>query len=513
MPSLGLFLGAFASFGGFLFGYDTGYIAGLKEMPYFLSVYGTQQADGSMRLTSKTDSLITSILSAGTFFGALLASTVGDRLGRRIGIMAYIAVFCVGVALQTGTSNLVGFSIGRVLAGLGVGGTSCLVPVYQSECAPRHLRGAIVSAYQWFITVGLLIAAIVVNATKDRPNASAYQIPVSIQFVWAAILVGGLALLPESPRWLLLKGRRDDALAALSRLVGEPTDAPSVTEQFNEIHANLEHELANGTGTWADCFRMGEGKNFKRVATGCLLQALQQLTGINFIFYYGTQFFTNSGISSPFLITIATNVVNVGCTIPGMWAADKVGRRPLMLYGAAGMAVSQIIVAAIGVARPTTDAAAQKVLVAFVCIYIAHFASTWATLAWVITAELPPYAIRTKSMSLTTASQWLLNFAISYSTPYLVNTGPGNAGLKTNVFWIWGGCCCVAFVFAYFMIPETKQLSLEQIDILYRNSKPRNSPTYRRYILEQNIREGQADSVGHIQKPGAEHVEKKEESG
>ncbi len=390
------------------FGYDTGYIAGCKEMESFLGVYGDLQADGTYKLSTGTDSLITSILSAGTFIGALAASTIGDWLGRRLGIAIYVLVFSAGVALQTGGTSIGAFAAGRVLAGLGVGGTSVLVPVYQAECAPRRIRGMIVSGYQWFITVGLLVAAVVVDQTKGHKGKSAYQIPIGIQFVWGAILAGGLLVLPESPRWLLYKGREEAARASLARLASQDPDSEAVSAEYDEIVATLENEHKTGGGRWADCLRQGPHRVFQRIVTGMLLQAFSQLSGINFIFYYGTSFFTASGISNPFLITIATNVVNVGMTIPGMLLVDRLGRRPMLLYGSAGMAVSQLIVAAVGVARPITDQAAQKVLVAFVCIFIAHFASCMAPLSWIVTSELPPYALRTKSMSLSTASNWIL---------------------------------------------------------------------------------------------------------
>lgn len=160
---------------------------------------------------------------------------------------------------------------------------------------------------------------------------------------------------------------------------------------------------------------------------------------------------TDRGISNPFLITIATNVVFTGMTPIGMWAADYVGRRPLMLWGGAGMAVSQLIVAIVGTATPSSDSTAQKVLVAFVCLYIATFAISWATLAWVMTAEINPYELRAKGMTMSTASNWLWNWAIGFSTPFLVDEGPGNAGLGAKVFFIWGGCCVAAVVWAYFV--------------------------------------------------------------
>ncbi|GAA5936358.1 sugar porter family MFS transporter [Sporobolomyces koalae] len=519
---MAVIMASFAAFGGFLYGYDTGYISGVKEMPAWREIFGELQPDGAYRISSGTNSLVTSILSAGTFVGALLASPTGEYLGRRWGIICYLLVFCLGVALQTGGKTIPIFVVGRVFAGLGVGGTSCLVPMYQAECAPKSIRGGLVACYQWMITIGLLIAAIVVNVHSSpllgRPYTDTIPpglVVSTIQFIWAAILGTGLFILPESPRWLLLRGRDEDARRSLARIFKADPDSQEVNEELAEIAANIHHERAQGTATYLDCFKGGPGRNALRTLTGMGLQALQQLTGINFIFYYGTSFFQNSGIDNPFIITIATNVVNVGATIPGILAVDRLGRRALLLYGAAGMAVSQLIVAAVGVATSENNQASQKVLIAFVCIFIAHFAATWGPLAWVVTSEIYPTTTRGKQMSLSTASNWLLNFAIGYATPYLVDDVPGSAGLKSNVFWIWGGCCVLCFLFTFFLIPETKGLSLEQVDILYRNSSIVNSNKFRKQILAENMGHETREaynapkpngSVSHKEKADVEHA-------
>lgn len=517
ISAMAVFMAAFAAFGGFLYGYDTGYISGVKEMPAWLRyVAGDLQPDGTYTLSSGNNSLVTSILSAGTFCGALLAFPAGDILGRRFGIISFLCLFFIGVALQTGGDNLSTFVVGRVFAGLGVGGTSCLVPMYQAEVAPKSIRGGLVAAYQWMITIGLLIAAIVVNGTKDMTSRAAYQIPIGLQFIWGMILVVGLAILPESPRWLLLKGRDEKARRALARVLRADPDSAEVNEELAEIAANIHHERSLGTATYLDCFKGGPGRNGLRTWTGIGLQALQQLTGINFIFYYGTQFFKNSGINNPFIITIATNVVNVGATVPGMWAVDKVGRRSMLLYGAAGMAISQLIVAIVGVATSSDNQASQKVLIAFVCIFIAHFAATWGPLAWVVTSEIYPTTTRGKQMSMSTASNWLLNFGIGYATPYLVDDVPGSAGLGSKVFFIWSGCCFLCFAFTFFLIPETKGLSLEQVDILYRNSSIVHSNKFRKQILDENMHDETRDAynsapkntgtIDHKEKAEVDHV-------
>ena len=229
-------------------------------------------------------------------------------------------------------------------------------------------------------------------------------------------------------------------------------------------------------------------------------QKLNSLSaGINFIFYYGTKYFQNSGVSSGFAIAMITSSINVASTIPGMYAVDKWGRRPLLLWGAVGMAVSQLIVALCGTLSTgqydngeifVKNIAGQKAAVAFVCIYIFFFASTWGPLAWVVTGEIFPLKTRAKSLSITTATNWLLNWAIAYSTPYLVNYGEGYANLQSKIFFVWFACCFLCILFVYLMIYETKGLTLEQVDQLYEEvSDARKSAAWKPTSLTWEHRE------------------------
>jgi sugar porter (SP) family MFS transporter len=488
-PWPGILMAAFAAFGGILFGYDTGTISGVKVMGDWLCTFGHRRGPGfgNCYITTSEESLVVSILSLGTFFGALLAAPLADGIGRKVGIMVSCIVFSIGVAMQTAATSTPLFVVGRVAAGLGVGLVSCMVPMYQSECSPKWIRGAVVSCYQWAVTIGLLLASIVNNSMQNRQNHSGWRIAIGLQFIWAAILAGGMALMPESPRYLIRKGRDEDAAHALGRLLSIEPNHSLISFELNDIRANLRQEMERSAGGYRELF-VKQNQVLFRVLTGIFLQAWQQLTGINFIFYYGTTFFQRSGISDPFLISVATNVVNVGMTIPGIWAVERVGRRRLLLIGAAGMLVCEYLIAIIGVTISTSNTAGQKVLIAFVCIYIAFFASTWGPIAWVVTGEIFPLNIRAKAMSLSTASNWLWNFAIGYATPYLVNSGAGYADLGVKVFFIWGTTCVGCLIFTYFCIPETKGLSLEQIDILYANTTPIHSVSYRKTLLAHNIR-------------------------
>ncbi|KAG8755415.1 hypothetical protein FRC14_004065 [Serendipita sp. 396] len=492
---VGILMSCFAAFGTILFGYDTGTISGIKEMKFWLMTFGYEKTPGSGEYTISTpnESLVVSILSLGTFFGALFAAPMADIMGRRWGIVGACAVFSVGVAMQTAATAIPLFVVGRVFAGLGVGMVSCLVPMYQAESSPKWIRGAVVSCYQWAITIGIFLAACVNQATKDRMDYGSYRIPTAIQFVWAGVLAIGMFLLPESPRYLIKKHRDADAAHSLGRLLSVPDDHPDVQVEIEDIKANLRMEEEIGQSSYADCFKMGPNKVLLRTLTGIFLQAWQQLTGVNFIFYYGTTFFKQSGISDPFLITIATNVVNVCMTIPAFWAVDHVGRRRLLLIGAVGMLICEYLVAIIGVTISIENAAGQKVLVAFVCIYIAFFASTWGPVAWVVTSEIFPLAIRAKAMSMSTASNWLWNFGIGYATPYMVNEEYGNLGPK--VFFVWGSTCLGCLLFTYFCIMETKGLSLEQIDILYQNTTPVKSVSYRNQLIAHNVHAADDEAI------------------
>ncbi|KAG5950730.1 hypothetical protein E4U53_004493 [Claviceps sorghi] len=471
----GIVVGFFVAFGGVLFGYDTGTISGILAMPYWQDTFSTgyRNPEGHLDVTTNQESAIVSILSAGTFVGALASPFMSDHIGRRLALMLSTWVFNLGVILQTVSTGIPLFLAGRFFAGMGVGLISALIPLYQSETAPKWIRGAIVGAYQFSITIGLLLAAVVNNATANQYDAGSYRIPIAVQFAWSIILFVGMMVLPETPRYLIKAGQSEKAAKALGTLRRLPADHPAVSEELAEIQSSHDFEMRLGSASYLSCFKV---PLLKRQLTGMALQGLQQLTGINFIFYYGTKYFERSGVDSGFTISMITSSINVISTLPGMYMTDKWGRRPLLLFGAIGMAVSQLIVALSGTlsSGQTPDGvvtvknlAGQKVAVAFSCIYIFFFASTWGPLAWVVTGEIFPLKSRAKSLSMTTATNWALNWAIAYSTPYLVNYGDGYANLQSKIFFIWFGCCFLCIAFVYFFIYETKGLSLEEVDQMY----------------------------------------------
>jgi sugar porter (SP) family MFS transporter len=333
--------------------------------------------------------------------------------------------------------------------------------------APKWIRGTLVCFYQLSITIGLLTASIVNMLTAGMVGAAAYQIPLGLQFTWAVVLSLGLLVLPETPRYLIKRGLKDAAAVSLSRLRRLDRLHPALLEELAEIEANHEYELALGPATYKDVV-FGTPHLGRRTLTGCGLQMLQQLTGVNFIMYYGTTFFVGAGIQNAFLISLIINIVNTISTIPALFIIEAWGRRKVLIYGAVAMAICQLLIAsfsaAVGKSMPTT---ANQILIIFLCIDIFFFAASWGPVAWVITSEIYPLKVRAKSMSISTASNWLLNFGISYGSPYMVEEGAGYADMGTRVFFLWGAFCAVAAVFVWAMVYETSKISLEQIDEMY----------------------------------------------
>jgi len=492
---------AFASFGGIFFGYDSGYINGVTGSSVFIQLI---EGPGIARLTSSNNSLITSILSAGTFFGALIAGDSADFIGRRATILIGCVVYTVGVVIQMITSGsqtaaLALIVVGRIIAGIGVGFVSAIIILYMSEICPRKIRGALVSGYQFCITIGLLLASCVNYAVENRTDSGSYRIPIGVQFAWGLILFTGIFFLPDSPRYYVKKGRIEDARKSLCRLRGQPADSQFVEVELSEIVANAEYErhLNPSTGyfdSWANCFKGGlwnAKSNLRRTILGTSMQMMQQWTGVNFIFYYSTPFLQSTGaIDNVFLISLIFTLVNVCSTPISFYTIEKFGRRPILVWGALGMLICQFLVAIIGVTvgfnKLTTNAAGEQVAqnipavnaqIAFIAIFIFFFATTWGPGAWVLIGEIFPLPIRSRGVALSTASNWLWNTIIAVITPYLV--GPDEGNLRSSVFFLWGGLCTAAFVYSYFLIPETKGLTLEQVDKMFEESTPRTSSKWR----------------------------------
>ncbi|KAE8135131.1 general substrate transporter [Aspergillus pseudotamarii] len=508
-----------AAFGGVFFGYDIGWMSGVLGMPYVIQQYTGMEYDfnagtpvdssHSFTIPSSDKSLMTSILSLGTFLGAIVAGDLADLWGRRITILIGCAIFICGIILQISSSGqLAVMTIGRLVAGLGVGFESSVIILYMSEVAPRKIRGAVVSAYQFSITIGLLIANCVVYATQGRNDTGSYRIPIGVQFLWDIILASALFLLPESPRYLVKKGDIQKATEALCFIREQPESSEYIHGELAEIMANHEYEslVSPDKGyinSWLLCFKGPISKpnsNIRRTIVGAGIQAMQQLSGMNFIFYYGTTFFQQLGtISNPFLISLITTLVNVLTTPLAFWTIERFGRRPLLVYGGLGMFLMQYIIGAVGTALPDNETAV-KGMIAVICFQIFFYATTWGPAAWVVVGEIFSLPIRARGVAISTASCWFWNCVLAVIAPYMTGDEEGAVNLGPKVFIFWGSLCFLGALFAYFFVPEMKGLSLEQVDLMLAETSPRKSAQWM-------PRTTFAQEMGRVEKVEVTHVE------
>ncbi|KAG9810470.1 general substrate transporter, partial [Aureobasidium melanogenum] len=315
------------SLGGMIFGFDTGQISGFLEMDDFLRRFGENGAFSPSR-----EGTIVGLLSIGTLIGAIIAAPIADRLGRRMCILIGNVVFWIGMIVQmTSTHHWYQIAIGRWVAGLGVGALSVLTPMYMSETAPKNIRGSMVSCYQLFITLGILVADAINLGTKNINGPASWRITMGIGFVWSVVMATGIWLLPESPRWVYRRGNIEKARETIAGVYGTSQNHSAVNRELREIKAKFDVEQQGGHHPWYEVFT-GPRMTY-RVLLGAVLQMFQQLTGANFFFYYGTTIFNSVGISDSFVTATILGAVNFVCTFGGLWVVENVGRRKALIFG------------------------------------------------------------------------------------------------------------------------------------------------------------------------------------
>ncbi|KAG5362796.1 Low-affinity glucose transporter HXT3 [Yarrowia sp. B02] len=459
----------FAAMGGFVFGYDTGTIAGFINMEPFLESFGEQDETGAFFLSRMRAGLIVGLFSIGASIGTLLGGYLADKIGRKKGIVYVAMIYIVGMLVQiTAFTAWYQVAIGRVIGGVGIGALSVLVPMFQSETAPQNLRGALVSSFQLFITLGIFVGYGVCYATKSRTDTGAYRIPMGLCFAWAFILLIGMCFMPESPRFLVAAGRIEEARLAMSKTNQVPLHDPALDEELKAIENSVIREQSAGKATWKELIT-GQPRMGYRLTMGILTMVLQQLCGANYFFYYGTSIFKAIGMSDSFATSMIFGGINFLSTFGGLYIVDRFGRRKCLLGGAMVMFVCFLIYSTIGFAAlyPNGDTTlpASKIvgdaMILLTCIFIVAFATTWAPIAFVVVSETFPLRMRSKGMAVATGGNWMFNFLVSFLTPFITSA----IGFKYG--YVFTACLGCAILFVFFFIPETKGLSLEDVDELY----------------------------------------------
>ena len=429
----------FGALGGMLFGYDTGVISGAI---LFIT--------GELALTPFLEGLVVSSLLLGAAVGAATAGPLSDRLGRRnLIIMAAItfAVGAIGAALAPSVGVLVLF---RVILGLAVGAAAVIVPLYLSEIAPTEIRGAVSSLNQLMIVTGILLAFIVNALLAD---SGAWRLMLGLAFVPSVVLLIGMFFMPETPRWLVSRGRDDEAREVLRRNRDEGAVEQEIRD-IKEVERQEEGGLRELLASWV--------RPALIVAIG--LAVFQQIIGINTIIYYAPTTLTNVGYGNAAAIyaNLIIGVINVLMTLLAIRLIDRVGRKPLLLSGLVGMVASLTVLglSTLLLSEPSspTDPVAIITLVCL-AVFIASFAATWGPTVWVMLPEVLPLRIRGTAMGVAIFLHWIANFIVAQTFPSLLaSVGPGPTFLGYAVIGV------LAFVFVQALVTETKGRSLEQIE-------------------------------------------------
>ncbi|KID83679.1 hexose transporter [Metarhizium guizhouense ARSEF 977] len=465
-----LAMGCLVSMGGLIFGYDTGQISGFLEMPDFLERFGMTNPDNGQKYFSAVRSgLIVSLLSIGTLIGALAAAPVADRIGRKPSVSIWCLVTSAGFVVQiAAVTAWYQVMIGRFVAGLGVGALSLLVPMYQAETAPPWIRGAMVCAYQLFITMGIFLAATFNYGTvTHHPGDSAsWRVVIGLGWVWTLVLGLGILAFPETPRFDFRHGRADRAADTICKVYGAGPNHWAVHTQLEEIEAKLRAEDTVKLGPVREFAAMfAAPKMARRIALGVALQMFQQLTGANYFFYYGTTIFRSVQINS-FVTQIILNTINFLVTFIGLYIVEHFGRRKSLMAGSAWMFACFIVFATVGHFRfdredPQRTPAEGIVLIVFACLFILGFATTWGPMVWAIQAELFPSRFRAKAMALGTASNWIWNFCIGFFSTFIFNA------IDFQYGYVFAACNVVGGLIVFFFVVEGQGRTLEEIDTMY----------------------------------------------
>ncbi|HEY3358380.1 MAG TPA: sugar porter family MFS transporter [Polyangia bacterium] len=430
-----ILLAAVAATGGLLFGYDTGVISGAL---LFLRT--------EFHLGPTAQGIVTAIVLLGAVIGAGLSGTLADRFGRRAMLIVAAVLFAVGAVLTGFAPGLGLLVVGRLIVGFAIGVASYVTPLYISECAPARIRGALVSMSQLMITIGIVVAYLVDFAFA---HPGGWRWMFGLAFVPAVLLGVGMLLLPDSPRSLLVRGREREARAVLARIQGPAVEARKV----GEIEATLAREEAS---TWRDLFRP---RLRPALVVGLGLAIFQQITGINTVIYYAPTILRFAGFgtdAAAILATAGVGLINVVMTVVAMLLLDRLGRRPLLLGGLAGM-IATLVLLGLGFMLPPGHRG--QLTMACLMVFVACFAISLGPIFWLLIAEIYPLKVRGRAMSLATLTNWLFNLIVALTFPALLHTLGA-----TTTFWAYAAIGVAAWIFARRVVPETKGRSLEEIE-------------------------------------------------
>lgn len=438
-----------ATFGGLLFGYDTGVLNGALSL---MIEPGALSPDG---LSAVQEGLITFTLLIGAAVGAFFGGRLSDAQGRRNNIILLAVIFFFGALGCVIAPNYELLLVFRFILGLAVGGASVTVPVYLAEVAPFEKRGSLVSRNELMIVTGQFAAfainAIIANVFGEDQNAWRYMLAVAV--VPAVFLFFGMLRMPESPRWLIARGREDEALAILKTIRSEER----AIAEMEEVRELAKLEKVEKSGTYREIFTTPWIRHLLFVGIG--LAMYLQLTGINSMMYYGTQVLDEAGFGETAItFNVLTGVIAVGSMLIALTFINKFSRRGLLIFGFAGTTIGHIFVGTVGLALPEGNLLRPWLLLIGILAFVAIVQGTIGPVIWLLIAEIFPLKWRGRMIGLSVLTLWAINAIISLGFPILVEA------LHFGTFLIFAVICGMGTLFMVTSAPETRGRTLEDLE-------------------------------------------------
>lgn len=474
-------------------------MGGILTLPVFLDQFpdindvapGLDQATKSSRSTYQ--GVAVASYNLGCFLGAIITIFIGNPLGRRRMIFLGTAIMIIGAALQASAFTLEHFIIGRIITGIGNGGNTSTVPMWQSETCSAHKRGKLVMIEGALITGGIMISYWIDLGLSFAPGSVAWRFPLAFQIVFCVFILCFVPSLPESPRWLVLKGRDDEAREVIAAIAEVEDNDKYVDNEFRAIKETVS-EMSQGR--YSDLFARDKNRTLHRTIIAYVNQMFQQISGINLITYYAATIYRGLGMS-PFMSRLLAALNGTEYFIaswPSVFLVERVGRRKLMLFGAIGQALTMAILAGVGSQKDNT--ACQIAGIVFLFVFNTFFAVGWLGMTWLYPAEITPLRTRAPANALSTSSNWIFNFMVStqlFADSRLHWPEPGASSMCqantdvplpphpqvvmitpvafTNIghhtYTIFAIINAIIVPSVYFFFPETAYRSLEEMDTIF----------------------------------------------